>query len=347
MARIGVVGAGVAGLAAAWALSREGHRVDVFEASGRLGGRAFTVARSGLRFDPGAQFFRTETPLARQLILQQLPAGALVDIRDDVRPFTADGAIGEGDPAQNGAPKWVYRPGIGELARLLAAGSRATVHLGHTVTRLEQRGPRWRLTASGSGAAEYEAVILAAPPTALLRLVEGLPERVGGALANTLAAADYRPIVSVAAGWAGLSLAPEGVYALVNGDRAHAVSWLAFEDRKPGYVPPGYGVVVVQMAAAWSGPRLDASDHALAAEALGEAGGLLGRAVPGSGWRHVERFPAALPDRLVDAGALRAAEPAGLFLAGDATTGGRVHLALETGFDAGRRAARWLAAATG
>lgn len=49
-----IIGAGVAGLAAAAALRRAGRRCVVLEASGRAGGRAWTVAVGGDAFDLGA-----------------------------------------------------------------------------------------------------------------------------------------------------------------------------------------------------------------------------------------------------------------------------------------------------
>ena len=42
MSNVAVIGGGIAGLGAAWALSGE-HRVTVYEADGRLGGHANTV----------------------------------------------------------------------------------------------------------------------------------------------------------------------------------------------------------------------------------------------------------------------------------------------------------------
>ena len=51
MTRTVVVGAGIAGLATAALLAREGHEVTVLERGERVGGRAGTVERGGFRFD--------------------------------------------------------------------------------------------------------------------------------------------------------------------------------------------------------------------------------------------------------------------------------------------------------
>jgi monoamine oxidase len=51
-----VVGAGVAGLAAAAALRERGRRVAVLEAAGRIGGRAWTLDLGGYAFDAGASW---------------------------------------------------------------------------------------------------------------------------------------------------------------------------------------------------------------------------------------------------------------------------------------------------
>ncbi len=53
-----VIGAGLAGLAAAYRLSGEGWEVEVLEREERPGGRCATVSEAGFLFDTGAQYFR-------------------------------------------------------------------------------------------------------------------------------------------------------------------------------------------------------------------------------------------------------------------------------------------------
>lgn len=57
MERIVVVGAGIAGLAAATLLAKDGHQVTVLERGARTGGRVGTVQRDGFTFDTGPSWY--------------------------------------------------------------------------------------------------------------------------------------------------------------------------------------------------------------------------------------------------------------------------------------------------
>lgn len=57
MSRVVIIGAGVAGLATAGLLARDGHDVVVLEKNDRVGGRAGTIERDGFRFDSGPSWY--------------------------------------------------------------------------------------------------------------------------------------------------------------------------------------------------------------------------------------------------------------------------------------------------
>jgi len=65
--RVIVVGAGIAGLAAGHALSRQGFSVKILEAASRVGGRMTTDLVNGFVIDRGAQFLSSEYGLLRAL----------------------------------------------------------------------------------------------------------------------------------------------------------------------------------------------------------------------------------------------------------------------------------------
>ena len=172
MSRVAVVGGGVAGLGAAWRLGRNAKtQVTVFEAAQRLGGRVSTVERGPMRFDDGAQFVRTETPLARKALLEELPSDSLVNVRRDVRPFNQKSEIGAGDPAQNAEPKWVYRDGLRTLPYLLARAGAPRVQLGWQVRKVAANAGGWTVCGADREAPGFDAVLLTCPPAAMSRLL--------------------------------------------------------------------------------------------------------------------------------------------------------------------------------
>ena len=79
MARVVVVGAGLAGLAAADALQRAGHAVTVLEARDRVGGRVWSAPFAGAVVERGAEFVLPGNEhverLARRLGLRLYPKG--------------------------------------------------------------------------------------------------------------------------------------------------------------------------------------------------------------------------------------------------------------------------------
>jgi phytoene desaturase len=63
--RIGVIGGGLGGLAAACTLAARGHAVTLFERNGWLGGKAAVLSEAGYRFDMGPTILTVPTVLER------------------------------------------------------------------------------------------------------------------------------------------------------------------------------------------------------------------------------------------------------------------------------------------
>ncbi len=63
--RVGVVGGGLGGLAAACVLAARGHAVTLFEKSPWLGGKAAVLQEQGYRFDMGPTILTLPSVLKR------------------------------------------------------------------------------------------------------------------------------------------------------------------------------------------------------------------------------------------------------------------------------------------
>jgi phytoene desaturase len=127
--RVGVIGSGLAGLAAACTLAARGHAVEVFEKNEWLGGKAAQLTGSGFRFDMGP------TILIQPAVLRRIFAESgrkLEDYIDMVRLdpqwrcFFDDGAVIDlrDDEASMAADLEARFPGMGGRYRELMATSR-------------------------------------------------------------------------------------------------------------------------------------------------------------------------------------------------------------------------------
>ena len=359
--KLAIIGAGVAGLAAARALRqrRPDLAIAIYEKSRGLGGRAATRRRDGYIFDHGAQYMKAATPELERLLTAELPADDLIDIGQPVWTFDGAGAIAEGDPAQNAAPKWTYRGGLSRLGKLLGArlDIQRETRIG-SIRRLttDHRRPidaqplrsvvngRWSMVVSaGQLIADADLVLLTppAPQTADILAASDFDADVKAALLAELAHATYRRCISLALAYDRPIARP--FYALVNSDRAHAISWLALEHAKaPERCPPGHSLLIAQMAARWSLDHWETLADELERLVADQVGALLGEDTRAPLWSDVQRWRYALPDSGADFDALNAFG-SGLFFAGDYTSGqGRLHLAIESGWRAASAIERML-----
>ena len=175
--RVVVIGAGIAGLAAARQLADAGRDVRVLEARSRLGGRIHTVELGGVRADAGAAWLQQERrnpllPLARQLGLHLLrtefrapraasPQGpvplALIErARDAIETAVRSWDAPPDGPADRPLAE-VLRPLLThpdpELRRVVRWTLEAEVVL-EAGTSIEELSARWTLREDGVGAGD-------------------------------------------------------------------------------------------------------------------------------------------------------------------------------------------------
>lgn len=338
--KLAIIGAGLTGLAAAHRLGQlaPAAEVTLFERERVPGGRASSAERQGAIFDTGAQFLRAPTPDLEQLLRQALPPGTLVDIERPVWVFDGAGCLAAGDPAQNAEPKWTCSLGLSRLGNGLA--NRLKIRYDCQISRFEARAGCFQLHSDQESLGSFDGLLLTPPAPAAARLIEAsdLPEAARSSILAELTQVSYRPCLSITLACRP-ALRPRPWYALVNSDKRHPISWLAYEHLKPERPSGGWALLTAQMGPAWSTEHWAEADDALAESVAGLVADLLDEPLPRPDWSDVTRWPWALPDGRANRARLESALP-GLSFAGDFTAGlGRVHLAIEEGWRAAERLA--------
>jgi len=304
---VAVIGAGVAGVAAARVLAEAGHRVVVFEKSRGLGGRCATKRWEGNAVDHGAQYFTMRDPAFREA----MHAGV-----DELREMLAP-IVTETGASLSGETRYYLRSGNSRLARILGEG--LDVQTGVEVA------PSAGREFFGE---KFYAVVSTAP----------LPQtrRLSGIAAEP---SEYIPCLTALLLYEG---APLGVSAERYGvtDRSgHPLAWSACENHKEGRVQAGVTVFVAQASEGFSREYLEADSAAWSAmlrEMLEERWGVnadrLLKVQPHR-WRYARVGEAVTVPEL----------PPGWFFAGDALKESRVESAWVAGRDVGRQVASFLA----
>ncbi len=128
-------------------------------------------------------------------------------------------------------------------------------------------------------------------------------------------------------------------YALVNTDKGHAISWLAWEHEKaPERVPEGTGLLIAQMAPSYSKEHREIPQTVLFQDVAQLVSALVDEQLATPMFTDVQYWRYALPSDKADADALLAITlPLDLAFCGDAFVGGRAHLALENGVHVAQR----------
>jgi predicted NAD/FAD-dependent oxidoreductase len=329
-----VIGAGVAGLAAAQEIRAAGKSVLVLDKGrgpgGRLSTRREEIDGVTLRFDHGAQYLTARDPLFLHEVNRWAAAGVVGKWQGRIVDVKLGG---ETKPRQDGLDRWVGTPGMSAICRHLADG--LDVQYSIRATRLERlpTGTGWRVIGQvEKGAAgtpqEYVAecgrVIVAVPDVQARDLVGGhvaLPET------STL------PCWAVMAVFEGLGDAGfDGAF--VDNSK---LGWLAREASKPGRDNvAGIEAWVLQGSPEWSREHVEDKAESVARELTGEFERVLNRPVrhklaKAHRWRYAKTVQPAGSDFLASA-------DRSLLVCGDWLLGGKI----EAGWLSGRAAGQAL-----
>ena len=321
--RVGVVGAGVAGLAAARTLAQKGCEVTVFEAADHVGGRCRTVRVGEYVFDPGATSIVPRGHPVEALVTEELDATGLVSITSPV--LTHDGRRifqGDGMAAQS---RYCYVQGIQRFAELLADG--LNVQKGRRIEAIE--APKdGGYSVLGQA---FEALVLATTSTEAERLMSVVGDQ--RKAFNTR----YRSCISVMLGFAREFHAQ--YHAIVAIESVHPMHWLSIETLKvpQGRAPEGHTALVVQMGPKFSKWNFEADDAAVVEDALVDVERVLGKGFESPTVQAIVRWAQSQPETT---SGFDSVNPPGtkLVMAGDGLEGGRI----EHAYDSGVKAAKLL-----
>jgi renalase len=330
MARVAVVGAGVAGLSAARALVAAGHDTSVFERARHPGGRAATrfvnaveLPRMGtvdLAFDHGAQYFTARDSRFITIVDQWLRERVVARWSGRIVAFDDEGW----EEIEGGTERYVPVPSMSALGAHLSKG--LNVQCNVRVAGLESVGAStgaWRVWAQDdSVVGEFDRVILALPPTQTRTL---LPD--ASPLAARVDEVKTQPC------WAAMAAFEESVTsrfdaAFVSGS---PLGWIARNGSKPKRDRTEAWVLHAtrEWSAAHAGDRADTVGPFL----LEAFAGLIRAGLPRPFFLAAHRWREAAADPPLLVGALHDRER-GLTICGDWCAGTRIEDAFVSGLEA-------------
>lgn len=319
--RVAVIGAGIAGLAAARELFDRGAEPVVFERDAAPGGRVSTEVIDGFVFDSGAQSVAPHEAELATYMRDRLETGDLVRIETPV--FVHEHLrVTAGEGRRNDAPRYTYRQGIAELPRLLAEG--VAVRYEANVTEIERIDERFAVLGE-----RFDAVVTTVPLPQASVLFWGVGAR------KATGQSRYRSCLSVLLGF---EVAPptDKYHAIVTHEESHPLLWLGLETVKaPGRSPEGSTALVAQLSPTFSKTAWDWDDRRIVAAATGYVSTLFG-----PGWMRpvvsrVKRWKYSQPEAIVLFDTVNHPHER-LIVAGDGVAGGRIEYAFASGLRAAR-----------
>jgi renalase len=231
--RVGIVGAGIAGLACAQGLAGRGHDVVLFDKGrgpgGRMSTRRLATPAGTAHFDHGAQYFTVRDP----------------GFGSQVTAWIADGVVAPWPAA--GDEAYVGVPAMNSPVRDLA--TRHEVHWSTLVTGVQRRGDGWRLSVGTADVHDVDLLVIAVPAEqAAALLADAAPDwaaRAGAAVSEpcwTAMLAFAEPLAVHRDCW---RFDGKG-----EGAGEDVVGWAARNNAKPGRAGPESWVV--QATPEWS-----------------------------------------------------------------------------------------------
>lgn len=315
--RIGIIGAGLAGLTAARTLAESGDTVTLFDKGRRPGGRANTREHGNRRFDHGAQYFTIHGDAGRTWLEELQAAGVVGEWHGRLVYIDGDGV----SPASD-ARRYVAIPGMVDLALLLAED--LDVRMRIRIETTHRHEDRWILVdTEGAKHGPFDQIIVAVPAPQAAPLLEAAP-----AIQARVQAVAMQPC------WAAMLAFPHRIDAAFDGAfvRKGPLTWVARNSSKPGR--PDEEAWVLHFGPEWTRNHWDHAREDVVERALAALRALVD-SVPDPDFSRAHRWGYALASEAV-LGILY--DPRlGIGVCGDWTVGGRVEGAMTSGLEIARR----------
>ncbi len=260
IADVGIVGAGIAGLACARRLQQAGYTVTVWEKSRGLGGRMATRRLEGMAMDHGARYVQPQGSLLTQLVQQWEAQGLLQQWSPHVYELDSTGQL---NPGAIPGPTYCAPAGMAALGKSLAG--ELTLYKQQRVTAIAptEEGT-WQLTAiaapeESTHTTPVKALVLAMPAPQSVALLEPLRSHPTVTdLLTHLATVRYAPCITVMAQYAApmiyehdpapLPCAPTAPW-MVTGHADTPFFWVGLDSSKRGLAHPN---VILQSSAGFA-----------------------------------------------------------------------------------------------
>lgn len=309
--RVAIIGAGMAGLAAATSLRQAGFHPVLLDKSRAVGGRMSSKTIDGARFDHGAQHFGLRTDEAAALL----------------EPVRQAGVMREWFRTEDGRSRFVGAGGMRSIPEFLARD--LEVHTGLLVERLEI-APGRVVVHAGERLIDAGAAVITPPLPQTLALLEASGISVSD---PALSGVTYRACLAVMAHLEGPSGLPDGH--LTVGE--NGIAWLADNAHKGTSPAPS---VTIHSTPGFAADHLEADPSPWVGRLVEAAQIHLHNRVTaavGHRWRYAE------PTAVFDTGSLVLQTSPPLVLAGEVFAGAKVEGAALSGLSAARKVADLLA----
>lgn len=320
-----VIGAGIAGLAAARQLRATGHRVLLLEKSRGLGGRAATRRWNGWPVDHGAQFFTARSPEFVAQVDEWLTRGVCFEWCRGLHRATEHGPEA---PGCDNHARYACREGMSALGRDLAGEDTSFILRETRVNAVNRDGDLWQVESENGRTFAGRALIMTPPPPQSAALLgASTPDA-----AAMLAEFPMAPCLALVAHYPRLELPWRGIQVPDH----PVVSWVGNDTSKRPDLHPDATIIVIHSAPTFSTENFGGDEAELSGKLLRSAS-LLAQIDPESArHRFVQRWRYALGPERDGPPAVGFPTTAPLILAGDAIAGGKIEGAWQSGCEAAR-----------